>query len=277
MSKVILFVCDALRDDIAAQHMGYLEHLVEAKKATRWTVIGELPSMSRPMYETLHTGVTSSVHGVVNNSVARTSIMPNVFKLAVEAGKTTAAAAYYFFSELYNRAPYDIVRDFQTDDESLPIQHGRFYRSDEFPDLELFALGAMLMTRFTPDYLLIHPGGLDLIGEREGGDSQAYRKQVIYHDDKISSMLPKAHALGYTVLVTGDHGISDSAAVGVGGVHGGPLAQARRVPLYFLPPDMTGCGRIEEPVSQLSVAPTVLSLLGLAQPDTMTAPVLSAR
>lgn len=276
MSKVILIVCDALRDDVAAQHMGYLEHLVEAKKATRWTVIGELPSMSRPMYETLHTGVPSSVHGILNNSVVRTSIMPNVFKIAVDASKTTAAAGYYFFSELYNRAPFDIVRDIETDDDSLPIQHGRFYRSDEFPDLELFTLGGMLMTRFAPDYLLIHPSGLDVIGEREGGDSQAYRKQVIYHDGVISYMLPAAHALGYTVLVTGDHGISDSAVVGVGGVHGGPLTQARRVPLYFMPPEMKGRGRMDEPVSQLSVAPTVLSLLGLARPDTMTAPALSA-
>ncbi|MBI5931873.1 MAG: hypothetical protein HY862_21365 [Chloroflexi bacterium] len=32
MSEVILVVCDALRNDIAAEEMGYLESLVEGKR-----------------------------------------------------------------------------------------------------------------------------------------------------------------------------------------------------------------------------------------------------
>jgi hypothetical protein len=35
MGKVVLVVSDALRDDTAAQQMGYLEHLVETELATR--------------------------------------------------------------------------------------------------------------------------------------------------------------------------------------------------------------------------------------------------
>jgi predicted AlkP superfamily pyrophosphatase or phosphodiesterase len=273
--KIILIVCDALRDDVAAQHMGYLEHLVEAKKATRWTVVGELPSMSRPMYETLHTGVPSSVHGIVNNAVVRLSVMPNVFGLAREHGKTTAAAAYQWYSELYNRAPFDPVRDVETDDESLPIQHGRFYMSDDYPDLDLFTKGGVLLAKFLPDYLLIHPMGLDTIGEREGGDSHAYRKQVIYHDGVISFMLPSALALGYHVIVTADHGISGQAARGQGGVHGGNFDEARLVPLYWITPDQSGRGRMTERVSQLAVAPTVLSVLGIPIPETMARPPLT--
>lgn len=275
MSKVILIVCDALRDDMAAQHMGYLEHLVEHQKATRWTVTGELPSMSRPMYETLHTGVPSSVHGIVNNAIVRESTMPNVFKLAVKHGKTTAAAAYCWYSELYNRAPFDPVRDIETDDDSLPIQHGRFYISDDYPDIDLYAHGGALLAKFAPDYLLIHPMGLDTIGEREGGDSQAYRRQVIYHDGVISYMLPTALMLGYTVLVTADHGISGNAARGQGGVHGGNFDEARLVPLYLITPDMNGRGRVSGQVSQLSIAPTVCHLLGLPIPETMTSPPLT--
>jgi hypothetical protein len=34
-------------------------------------------------------------HGVVSNHVVRRSTRPNVFQSAVEAAKTTAAAAYY--------------------------------------------------------------------------------------------------------------------------------------------------------------------------------------
>ena len=47
MGRVILVVSDALRDDTAAKQMGYLQHLVEAGKATRYTVVAEPPTMSR--------------------------------------------------------------------------------------------------------------------------------------------------------------------------------------------------------------------------------------
>ena len=111
MNKVILILCDGLRYDAAVAGMGYLGHLVEAKLASLYKITGELPSMSRPMYETIHTGLPSSLHGVVANSVVRLSTQPNLFGLVKGAGKTTAAAAYAWFSELYNRAPYDRIND----------------------------------------------------------------------------------------------------------------------------------------------------------------------
>jgi arylsulfatase A-like enzyme len=96
------------------------------------------------MYETIHTGLSSSQHGIVANLIVRPSTQPNLFGLAMRAGKVTAAAAYYWFSELYNRAPYDRINDREVDDPSLPIQRGRFYIEDEYPDAELFAAAAML-------------------------------------------------------------------------------------------------------------------------------------
>jgi predicted AlkP superfamily pyrophosphatase or phosphodiesterase len=123
LSKVILVLSDGLRFDTAAASMGYLGHLVEAKLASLYKVTGELPSMSRPMYETVHTGLTVSEHGIVSNLIVRPSTKPNVFRCARDAGKTTAAAAYYWFAELYNRAPFDRIDDRETDDDSLSIQH----------------------------------------------------------------------------------------------------------------------------------------------------------
>jgi hypothetical protein len=57
------------------------------------------------MYETVHTALLVIEHDVVPNLVACRSTKPNVFQSAVEAAKITAAAACYWFSELYNRAP----------------------------------------------------------------------------------------------------------------------------------------------------------------------------
>lgn len=269
MAKVILIVCDALRDDVAAQYMGYLEHLVEVKRATRYTVIGELPSMSRPIYETLHTGVVSSEHGITSNNAVRRSNMPNVFELAHQAGLVTAASAYCWYSELYNRAPYDLVNDREVDDESLNIQHGRFYREDAYPDIEVFAAGAMLARKFYPDYLLIHPMMIDTVGEEFGGDSPQYRRQAIVQDQIMANLIPEALSAGYTILVTADHGMSDDSST-----HGGTTPQMRNVPLYIIKPDGTGDGRRDETLSQLRIAPTLLHLLGLPIPPTMKADII---
>ncbi|MFN8531476.1 MAG: alkaline phosphatase family protein [Anaerolineae bacterium] len=263
MSKVILIVCDALRDDSAKQGMGYLEHLVAVGKATRYHALAETPTMSRPNYEALHTGVGCSVHGIVNNYVSRRSYMPNVFEIARKAGKVTAASAYAWYSELYNREPYDTVLDREVDDDSLNIQHGRFYRVDDMPDIEVFAAAGTLLRKFFPDYLLIHPMMLDTMGEKHGAQSPQYREQVIIQDQIIAALVPDAVKIGYTILVTGDHGISDD------GMHGGTTDDVRRVPLYVIPTDEQGRGDTGETVSMLQIAPTVLKLLDLPIPDTM--------
>lgn len=267
MSKVILVLSDALRDDTAAQYMGYLQHLVEIRQATRFTCVGELPSMSRPMYETIHTGVYASEHGVTHNEVVRQSLMPNVFALARDAGKVTAASAYSWFSELYNRAPYDIVADREVDDPALAIQHGRFYREYPYPDIEVVAAGGSLVAKYQPDYLLIHPMMGDYYGEQYGGLSAEYRRNVILQDQILAALIPLVRPLGYDVIVTGDHGMDDQPET----THGGALPQHRLVPFYHMPANGAGRGDTSERISQLQVAPTVCALLGIDAAPTMCA------
>jgi len=265
MAKVILVVSDALRDDTAAAQMGYLQHLVEAARATRYTVVAELPTMSRPLYETLHTGVPVSVHGITNNRVVRRSTLPNVFEEAVHHGRSTAASAYWWFSELYNKVPYDPIADREVDDTGLAIQHGRFYTEDNMPDREVFAAGATLVQRFQPDYALIHPMGMDYLGEAYGADSPQYRNNAIFQDMILANLIPAWLESGYHVLVTADHGINNDR------LHGGTTPDVRHVPLYVIPPDGDGRGDTGRKVPQLAVAPTVCRLLGIPLPRTMKA------
>ncbi len=218
------------------------------------------------MYETLHTGVPVSRHGVTGNAVVRVSTMPNVFALATAHGLTTAAAAYYWFSELYNRAPFEPVDDRQVDDAALPIQHGRFYTEDGFPDREVIPIAAGLLRRYRPDYLLVHPMGMDYVGENHGSDSSQYRTQATVQDSLLGVMVPEWLGAGYTVLVTGDHGVNSD------GSHGGTTPDVRLVPLYLIPPEGRGRGDTRVTVSQLQLAPTVCRLLGLPIPETMTHP-----
>lgn len=262
-NKVILVLCDAMRYDTAVAGMGYLGHLVEVNLASLYKVIGELPSLSRPMYETVHTGVPVSTHGVVSNLIVRRSNQANIFQLAVEAGLTTAAAAYSWFSELYNRAPFDIIDDREVDDSSLLIQHGRFYTQDEFPDIDLFATAGMLARKFKPDYLLVHPMGMDYAGEIFGADSSEYRNQAILQDKILANLVGEWLEMGYNILVTGDHGINNDKE------HGGTTPELREVPLYLIRPDIPGHGDTGEVISQLQIAPTICTLLGLQIPESM--------
>ncbi len=269
MAKVILILSDALRYDVAVDNMGYLAHLVEKDRASLYKIIGELPSMSRPMYETIHTGLPSSDHGIVANSIVRPSNQPNIFQCVKNAGKTTAAASYSWFSELYNHVPYNVVDDKETDDLTLNIQHGRFYTEDEYPDKELFRSAALLVRRFSPDYLLLHPMGMDYHGEMFGSDTKEYRNHASHQDTWLAPYIQEWIGLGYTVFITGDHGINKD------GRHGGAALEQRTVPFFVIQANGQGRGDTGETISHLQVAPTILKLLDVPIPETMKAKPLS--
>jgi len=203
------------------------------------------------------------VHGIVANSIVRHSNMPNIFQSVAGAGKVTAAAAYYWYSELYNCAPYNSIDDKEVDDERLNIQHGRFYTQDEYPDIELFNSAAHLVRKFFPDYLLLHPMGMDYHGETYGSDSKEYRNHAIRQDAWLAPFIQEWMERGYTVMITGDHGINKD------GAHGGTTPEQREVPLFMIQPNVKGRGDTGQIISQLQIAPTVLKLLGVPIPETM--------
>jgi predicted AlkP superfamily pyrophosphatase or phosphodiesterase len=263
MNRVILILSDALRYDVAKANMGFLGHLVETRQASFYKTIGELPSISRPMYETIHTGLPSSQHGIVANTIVRRSVKPNIFQAVRDAGKVTAAAAYSWVSELYNHAPYDPINDREVDDEKLNIQHGRFYSQDEYPDIELFFTAAHLVRKFSADYLLLHPMGMDYHGETFGADTKEYRNHANYQDKRLAPLIMEWRERGYIIFVTGDHGINAD------GSHGGTTSDQRDVPLFIIQPGRSGKGDTGEVVSHLQIAPTILSLLDVPIPETM--------
>lgn len=264
MKKVILVLSDGLGYSAAVEGMGYLGHLVENKLASLYKVIGELPSMSRPMYETIHTGMKVSDHGIISNLVNRTSNQANIFRQAIQNRRTTGAVAYYWVSELYNQSPYDPIEDREIDNLSMPIQHGRFYKQDETPDIEIFASAGMLVRKYSPDYLLVHPMGMDNIGEKYGSRSSQYRAHAMRQDMWLSGYFPEWISLGYNILVTGDHGMNED------GFHGGTTPEVREVPLFITGPDITGLGNTREVISMLQIAPTICKLLDIPPIGSMT-------
>jgi predicted AlkP superfamily pyrophosphatase or phosphodiesterase len=263
MRKVIFILSDGLRYDTAVEQMGFLGHLVESNLADLYKIVGELPSMSRPMYETVHTGVPVIEHGVASNQVVRRSKMPNIFQSAVDAGKTTAASAAFWFSELYNKVPYEMLDDREVDDASLLIQHGRFYYDDATPDIEVFTAAGMLVRKFNPDYLLVHPMGMDDTGHKYGADSKEYHTRAIRQDEILANLIPEWMERDYNILVTSDHGMNANK------MHNGTTPDVREVPLFMIRPGHSGKGDTGKTVSHLQIAPTICKLLDVPIPETM--------
>lgn len=253
-NRVVLIVIDALRFDTACSHMGYLQHLVEHEKAARYKVRSEVPSLSRPLYETILTGTPPIVHGVNSNRTVRLSTQQSLFHLAKDGGKTTAAAAYHWVSELYNSAPFNEIQDRIQLDTELPIENGFFYFEDHYPDSHLFAEASWLMEKKQPDFLYIHPMNVDDDGHKFTADSKEYRNRVLAVDALLSTFIPLCKERGYDIIITADHGMTAD------GNHGGNTAEDRHVPLFIVSEKITA-GIADELVSQLMIAPLVCQLL----------------
>lgn len=262
MAKTIFLLIDGCSDRMAASHLGYLEHLAESGQITRCQVAGELPASSRPMYETLLTGLPASRHGVTSNLVCRKSNQPNIFSLCREKGGVTAAAAYHWVSELYCQAPFDHVRHRIQLKTANPIQHGIFYFEDTYPDSHVLYDGEYLRNTFQPDFLMLHTMNLDDAGHKFGGDSQQMAKSAMHLDVVLSALLPEWIHDGYELVITADHGMD------IHGTHGGNVQSIRELPLYICSRKVKP-GIITEPVSQLAIAPLLCEMLDIPKSGTM--------
>jgi predicted AlkP superfamily pyrophosphatase or phosphodiesterase len=260
--KLILIVLDGCRYDTAIEQMGVMNHFVEHQQATLIKVIAEMPSNSRPLYEVLGTGVPSYRNGILTNGHVRRSQEISLFDLVKQAGGKTGAAAYYWQSELFNEAPYDITRHRIQHDENKAIQHGIFYSEDGYPDSHVFADANYLIQTYTPNFMLIHSMNIDDIGHKFTADSREYAAAVNHVDTILGMCLPEWLQLGYQILVTADHGMDNK------GLHGGSLAAHREVPFFIFSTKFPENSGIRQ-MNQLEVAPLICNLLGIEASDKM--------
>lgn len=256
MSKAILVVLDGLSYQVAEHALGHLQAYCAAGRGALYRLHCELPALSRPLYECILTGVTPIDSGVVHNDVVRLSTERSIFHYARDAGLRTAAAAYHWISELYNRAPFQAARDRHSETPELPIQHGHFYYEDHYPDSHLFADAESLRLRVSPDFLLVHPMNIDDAGHKHGLDSSQYRNAARRADVLLAEYLQRWLDDGYQVLVTADHGMNNDRS------HNGLLPEEREVPLFVL-----GSAFSLDPAAkpkQTELCGTLCELLGVA-------------
>jgi predicted AlkP superfamily pyrophosphatase or phosphodiesterase len=269
MTKVALVIMDGAGYDSVVSECGYLEGAVTLGQARRWKMHTATPSLSGPMYETIHTGLWPHEHGIVSNEAVRRSSSSNIFSLARAAGKTTGAVAQEYFHRLYIDEAWDQLRSVEHQDENAHIQYARFYSMEGYgsinavapAEIDLCAQTTLLMERHAPDYMLLHTCSADTLGHTYGGDSKEYRRQIWHIDNALSRAIPVWRKLGYDIIVTADHGMTADHW------HGGTTAAATEIPFYLFS-DAMAPAETEE-LSQLGIAASVLALLGIEAPEGM--------
>ncbi|SFG93126.1 Type I phosphodiesterase / nucleotide pyrophosphatase [Desulfotomaculum arcticum] len=263
-NKVILVLIDGLNYEVGVSRMGFLHHLVENEIAQLYKVQTELPTLSRPLYEVILTGTPPYENGIVNNQITRKSKETGLFELARNNALTTAAAAYSWISELYNRSPFNLIEDRDQKNKGMNIQYGKFYFDDAYPDSHLFIDGEVLRRNFDPHFLLIHPMGADYTGHLYGANSQEYYNITLKIDSILSTLLTLWIKEDYQIIITSDHGMSADKN------HGGIAESERMVPLWTIGSSFKKSKTEPELViPQRGIAPTICRLLNIEKAKKM--------
>ena len=272
-AKLLLIVLDGVPYRNFRRLFGNLEGWVDSGDARIWKHCSVLPSTSASCYASIHTGVTPAVHGCTGNDNVFRLSQPDVFSQVRKAGGTTGAVTHSFWSEFFNRAPFDPLRDIEYDEpDSKTINHGRFHTMTGYglinqmtpSDTDLFATLTMLCARFNLDYGILHTSTLDSMGHRFHHDCREMDNACFKLDEMLAPFIRRWLDAGYELIVTADHG-QDAR-----GHHGGrdPLQQETAL-YYFGPAEGPSDDTV---INQLQLAPTILSRLGAPVAATMKAP-----
>lgn len=270
-TKLLLIILDGVPWRNWRRLFGNLEGWVQSGDARVWKMRSVLPSTSACCYASIHTGTPPQIHGILSNENRFRVEQPDLFSEISKAGGKAGAVTHSYWSEFFNRYPFDLVEDMEYDEPGGPITHGRFHTMTGYngtnqmtpSDVDLFATLTMLTRRHGIDYGILHTCTLDSMGHRFGHDCTEMDHACYAMDGMLAAFLPKWREAGYEVIVTADHGQTDR------GHHGGREDDQQDFALYYF-----GKGRGPDDTAlldQLQLAPTVLNLLGLAAPASMKA------
>lgn len=233
---VALVLIDGLRVDEARA----LPSLASSSPAVLATLALPTPTLSRPFYHLLFTGVPPDASGVRTNRFAARARHDSV------VDRVRAAGGRVF-----------IVADGL---DWMRRMYGR--RSDGGSDA-LGSLDAPLEDVLVawraapaPSLLIVHSIAVDRTAHAAGIHSRRHRAALADADAVIRRVLAARPA---AVLVLSDHGHLEA------GGHGGPEPEVRHAPLWVRVPGLEP-GTVEAPIAAERLAATLASWLGVARP-----------
>lgn len=234
-----VIVVDGLRADAALQ-LKALELLRPHARCFGMDV--GLPSMSRPVYAALSTGLEQDRTGARGNDVTDALAAESVWEVARRAGlRVEAFTGLTWWQELFPLG-FDAYKVFPEEASVFPAR-----------------LGA--------DLTLLHPVAVDETGHRDGADSAPYRAAVAKVDAELTAMLSTLDWQKDLVVFTADHGHRAQ------GGHGGPAPEVVTVLNCYAGPGVVAApaslplavGGLE-PLRVTALAPSLSLLLGLPFP-----------
>lgn len=197
----------------ASEHLTTLQMDVVEGRSRRWQVSAAQPTLSRPNYATIVTGVDPTEHGILDNSNTTPLPSGHLFDQLESHGFTVALIGYHWWQELTGRTG----------------KMWRYYRDDQTDDQEIFTQTRDFLIA-PANLLIVHPMGVDWAGHRFGAGSAQHRAAVSRMDELIATFRDQwmHHTDGQGSLVVGsDHGM------GHDGLHGRPRPQETTVN-YFI-------------------------------------------
>ena len=268
--KLLLIILDGVPLRNWRRLFGNLEGWVDSGEARVWQHRSVLPSTSASCYASIHTGVTPQEHGCTGNGNVFRLDHPDIFSETRKSGGVTGAVAHSFWSQFFNRHPFDYVRDVEFDEPDNPtINHGRFHSMTGYghanqmtpSDVDLFGTLTNLCLRFGLNYGMLHTCTLDSMGHRFYHESEEMDNACFVMDEMLAPFIPRWRRMGYEVIVTADHGQDER------GHHGGRNDLQQLSALYYF-------GEADGPkadtvIEQVQLAPTILTRLGAEVPETM--------
>jgi len=271
MTKLLLIILDGVPYRNWRRLFGNLEGWVEQGEARVRRMRAVLLSTTASGNASIHTGLPPQVHHIWDNAGIRRLEFPDVFSALSGAGKVTGAVTHSYWSEFFNRAPFDVVRDIEYDEPGGPITHGRFHTMHGYghanqmtpSDYDLFGTLTRLCEVKGIDYGILHTCTLDSMGHRFFHDCEEMDNACYVMDAMLAPFLHRWRAAGYEVIVTADHG-QDAR-----GHHGGTGELQQDFAFYYFgDSEMPGKDVV---LDQLALAPSILTRLGVPVPPSMKA------
>ncbi len=246
-SRLALVLVDGLRVD-EAQALESIRALSET--AATGTLELPTPTLSRPFYHLLFTGVPPHTSGVRTNrftGAARHGSVPDRVRAA--GGSVSFVAENLDWMRRMHGAPGD-----GGSDDAAALDPPR-----------LDAALARLCDATAPALLVVHVTATDHTAHEAGIASTAHREALAWADGVVA----RVAAEEVTLVVLSDHG-----HLAVGG-HGGPEPEVARAPLVIRAPELPPGAR-DAPVPATQLAATLTALLGVPPPEHAIGPAAMA-
>lgn len=233
---VALVLIDGMRVD-EARELPALRAL--APESARGTIALPTPTLSRPFYHLLLTGVPPDASGVRSNRFAGRARFDSVADRVRDAGGSVSIVAegLHWMRRMHGR-PGDGGSDAPESIAGALDEHLRAWREAPAP--------ALLIAHFT---------STDGTAHRSGIRSAAHRRALEDADRTIARVAERAPVL----FVLSDHGHRDA------GGHGGPEPEVARAPLLVRAPGLEPAV-LERSLRATELAPTLAAWLGVGSP-----------